>query len=77
MGINKLSIHDQLLVGVPGTPPPEDTPNEELIDSQQPDLTCTPDPTKTKAHRQVVGVEYAGGKVYAKATGLYNTHRKY
>jgi hypothetical protein len=62
---------------VRGPPPPEDTPNEEPIDSQQPDLTCAPDPTKTKAHWQVVGVEYVGGKAYGKATGLYNKHRKY
>jgi hypothetical protein len=30
------------------------------------DLTCTPDPTKTRAHRQVVGVETMGGKAYGK-----------
>jgi hypothetical protein len=62
---------------VPGAPPPEDTPNEEPIDPQKPDLTCTPDPTRTRAHRQVVGVENAGGKVYGIATGLYNKHLKY
>ena len=47
---------------VPGALPPEDTPDEETIDPQQPDLTCTPDPTKTRAHRQGVGVENAGGE---------------
>ena len=78
MAIDKLSIHDLPIANIPGAPPPlEDTPNEEPIDPQQPDLTCTPDPTKTKPHSQVVGVEYAGGKAYAKATGLYNRHRKY
>src|SRR5882757_6166875 len=77
MAVNKLSINDLLIDNVPGAPPPEDTPNEEPIDPQQPDLTCTPDPTKTKTHRQVVGVENAGGKAYGKATGLYNKHRKY
>jgi len=76
MAIDKLSINDLLLDNVPGAPPPEATPNKERIDPQQPDLTCTPDPTKTKAHWQVVGVENAGGKVYHKATGLYNKHRK-
>jgi len=29
-----------------------------------------------RAHRQVVGVENAGGKAYGKATGLYTKHRK-
>jgi len=62
MGIYKLSINDRLIDNVPGAPPPDDTPNEEPIDPQQPDLTCTPDPTKTKAYRQVVGLENAWGK---------------
>jgi len=77
MAIDKLSSNDLLIHNIPGAPPPEDTPNEELIDPQHPDLTCTPDPTKTKTHRQAVGVENAGGKVYGKDTGLYNKHRKY
>jgi hypothetical protein len=79
--LNGLNEHSQLihlpLDDVPGAPPPEDTPDEETIDPQNPDLTCTPDPTKARAQRQVVGVENAGGKAYGKATGLYNTHRKY
>jgi len=53
-------------------PPPEDTPDEETIDPQKPDMTCTPDPTNTKVHRQIVGVEDVGGKAYGKATGLCN-----
>jgi len=77
MAIDKLSINDLLSDNVPGAPPPEDTPNQEPIDPQQPDLPCTSDPTKRKAHRQVVGVEIVGGKAYGKATGLYNKHRKY
>jgi hypothetical protein len=77
MAINKLSISGLLLDNVPGAPSSEDSPNEEPIDPQQPDITCSPDPTKTKAHRQVVGVEKAGGKGYGQATGLYNKHRKY
>jgi len=77
MAIDKLSINGRVIDNVPGAPPPDDTPNTEPKDPQQPDLTCTPDPTKTKAHRQVVGVENAGGKAYGKATGLYNKHRKY
>jgi len=77
MAINKLSINDLLIAQVPGAPPPENTPHQEPIDSQQPDLTCTPDPTKTKAHRQVVGVQNTWGKAYGKGTGLYNKHRKY
>ena len=40
-------------------------------------MTCTPDPTKTRAHPQVVGVENTGGKASGNATGLYNKHRKY
>ena len=62
---------------VPGAPPPEDTPNDETIDPQKPDLSCTPEPTKMKAHRQVVGVDNAAGKADGKPTGLYNKHRKY
>ena len=77
MAINELWINDLLIDNVPGAPPPEDTPNKEPIDLEQPDLTCTPDRTKTKAHRKVVGVENAWGKAYVEATGLYNKHRKY
>jgi len=77
MAIDKLSINDLLIDNIPGTPPPDDTPNEEPIDPQQPDLTCTPDPTKTMAHRQVVRVDNVGGKACGKSTGLYNKHRKY
>jgi len=77
MAINKLPINDWIMDNIPGAPPPEDTPDEEPIDPQKPDLTCTPDPKKTQAHRQVVGLENAGGKAYGKATGLYNKHRKY
>jgi len=77
MAIDQLPNNDRLIDNVPGAPPPQDTPNEEPIDPQQPDLTCTPDPTKTKAHRQEVGVENAGGKAYGKVTGLYDKHRKY
>jgi hypothetical protein len=75
--IGKLSINNLILGSVPGARPPEDTPNEEPIDLQQLDLTCTPDPTKIQAHRQVVGVENAGSKAYGKATGLYTKYRKY
>jgi hypothetical protein len=70
-------MNDLLLGNVPGVPPPEDTSNAEPINPKQDDLTCTPDPTRTNAHRQVVRVEYAGQKVYGKETGLYNKHRKY
>jgi hypothetical protein len=55
----------------------KDTPDEGMIDPQKPVLTCTPDPTKTRAYRQIVGVDNAGGKAYGKATGLYNKHRMY
>jgi len=68
MAIDKLSIKDLLIDYVLGAPPAEDTPHKEPIDPPQPDLTCTPYPTKTKAHRQVVGVDNAGGKAYGKAT---------
>jgi len=61
MTIDELSPLIHLPIeNVPGAPPPEDSPDEESIDPQKPDLTCTPDPTKTRAHRQVVGVENAG-----------------
>jgi hypothetical protein len=77
MAIDKLSINDLLIHNVPDAPPPEDTPNEEPIDAQQPDLAYTPDPTKTKAQRQLDGVENVGGKAYGKATELYKKHCKY
>ena len=75
MAIDKLPINDRLIDNVPGAPPPEDTPNEDPIDPQQPDLTCTPDSTKTKAYTQVVRVENTEGKAYGKATELYKKHR--
>jgi hypothetical protein len=62
---------------VPGGPPLEDTPEEETIDTQKPDLSSTHDPTKTRTHRHVVGVQSVREKAYGKATGLYNKHRKY
>jgi len=77
MPIEKLPINDRLLDNVLGAPLPEDIPSKEPIDPQQPNLTCTPDSTKTKTHRQVVGVQNAGGKAYGKATGLNNKHCKY
>jgi len=78
MAIDELSQLIHLLIDtVPGAPPPDDTPDEEMINPQKPDLTRTPDPTTTKAHMQVVGVENVGGKAYGKATGWYNKHRKY
>jgi len=70
MAIDELPINDRLIDNVPGAPPPEHTLDEEPINPQRPDLTCTHDPTKTKAHRQVVGLENAGGEAYGKATGL-------
>ena len=77
MAIEKLPINDQLMDNVPGAPPPEDAPNEDSVDPQQPDLTCIPEPTKTKAHRQEVPLENAERTAYGKATGLYNKHHKY
>jgi len=78
MAIDEISQLIHLPIdNVPGAPPPEDTPDKEMIDPQKPDLTCTPNPTKTRAHRLVVGVENARGKAYGKVTGLYNKHCKY
>jgi len=76
VAIDMLSINDLLIDHVPGAPPPEHPPNGEPIDPQQPDLTCTPDPTKTKTQRQAIGVTNAGGKAYGEATRFYNKHRK-
>jgi len=78
MAIDKLRQLIYLPVdNVPGAPPPDDTPDKEMMHPQRSYLTCTTDPTETRAHRQVVGVENAEGKAYGKATGLYNKHRKY
>jgi len=66
MAIDKLSIDDLLIDNVPGALPPEDTLHDEPKDPQLPVHTCTLDPTKTKAHRLVVGVENTGGKYMSK-----------
>ena len=71
------STNDLITDNVPGAPPPEDTPDNETIYPQKHDLTRTPDPTNTKAHRQVVGVDNAGEIAHGKATGLYNKHQEY
>jgi len=43
MAIDELSQLIHLPIdNVPGAPPPEDTPDEETIDPQKPDLTSTP-----------------------------------
>jgi len=36
--------------------PPEDTSDEETIELQKPDQSCTPNATMTRAHWHVVGV---------------------
>jgi hypothetical protein len=74
MAIDELSLLIHLPTdNVPGSPPPEDTPDKESIDLQLPDLTCTPDPRNMRAHQQVLG----DGKEYGKTTGLSNKHHKY
>ena len=78
MAIDQLSqlIHLPIHT-VPGARPPENAPDEEMIDPQKPDLAWTPDSTKMRAHRQIVEVENVGGTAYGKVTGLYNKHHKY
>lgn len=71
---NSYSSHDQLAETVPGVSPPEDAPKEETSDPQMPQMTCTLNQTKARAHREVAGGEYAEGTVYGKTTGLYNKH---
>jgi len=71
------STNDLPIYSEPGATPPEDIPDNETMDPQQPDLKCTPDLTEPQAHSQEVRVFNAGEKAYGKATGLYNTHRKY
>jgi hypothetical protein len=77
MASNMLSINDVLIDNIPGARPPDKTLNAEHTDPQQPDVSGTIDLTKTKANRQVVGVDNVEGKVYGEGTGLYNMHRKY
>jgi len=77
MAIKKLSNNDLLIDNALGVPPPQDTHYTEPIHPQQPDLNCTPDPTKAKAHRQVVGVQNAEGKAFGKVTELYNKYQMY
>jgi hypothetical protein len=62
---------------VPGEPWPADTPNEDTIDPQKSDLTCTPDLSKKMSHREEIGLENSEGKVYGEATELYNKYQKY
>jgi len=57
----RYSTNDPTMDNVRGVPRPEDTSDDETIEPQKPDLTCTPDPTRTMAYRQVVGVVNAGG----------------
>jgi len=45
------STNDTTLDIVTGLPPPEDSPDEDAIDPLKPNLVCTPDATKTKAHK--------------------------
>jgi len=71
------STNDLPIDILPSVPQPEDYPDEETIDPQMPDQTCTPDGTKMRAPRQVVGVDTVGGKANGKPTVLYNKHRKY
>jgi len=73
----RYSTNDLATETVPGVPPPEDTPAEETIDPQKPDLTCTADKTKMKDYGQVVGMENVWGNAYSKETSLYNKYRKY
>ena len=56
IAINKLSTNNLLIEHIPGAALPEVTPNQEPIDPQPPDPTCTPDWTETQAYRQVVSV---------------------
>ena len=70
-------MKELLIDNVSGVLPPKDSPNKAPIDPQQPYLTCTPDPTKAKTHKQVVVVENAGGKAYGKATGSDNKYHTY
>ena len=78
MAINELSQQIHLHIDhVPRAPPPEDTPDKEIIYPQMPNLTCTPDLTKMRGNGQIVGEGNAGGKSYFIATGLYNNHCKY
>jgi hypothetical protein len=75
--INKLSSNNRLIQNILGAPPAEDPPNEESNYPELSSLTFTPDPTMTKAHRQVVGVDYVGGNANAKESRLYSKHRNF
>jgi len=64
MAIEEVATDNLPIDNVPGAQLLEDTPGEETLDPQMPDLTCTPDPTKMCAHVQVVEVENASRKAY-------------
>jgi hypothetical protein len=66
------STHDLPNDNVQCGQPPEDGSDEETIDLQKPDQSCTPNATMTRAHWHVVGGRIAWGKSYGNATGLYN-----
>lgn len=61
-GSMRLWTNDLPIDKVTVAPLPEDTRNEEIVVFLKPDLIYTPDPTKTKADRQVVREENVGGK---------------
>jgi len=72
MAVDMWQINYLYIDNILGASPVKDNPNQEPIHSHQPDVTCTPDPIKTKAHRKEVGVENTQGIGHSKATELYN-----
>ena len=75
IGNEKLSSPDLPIDYVPVELPSGDTPVKDLTQTQNPDLTRKPDPTKRKTYTKVIGVENARSKPYAKATALnYKNH---
>jgi hypothetical protein len=65
------------LYNVPVAPPPQVNPIEDYLDLHHSDLTWTPDPTKTMAHRPEVGLTNMHRKSYCKEMKLDNKFFKY
>jgi len=61
----------------PTASPTDDTPNQELIDSMNQNVICSPDVIKKIAYLEIDEAENSGGKVFGNASGLYNTYQKY
>jgi len=72
-----LSTDNVPMDNVPGVPPPADNPDVKTTNPQEPDQSCTPDRTYSRAHRLVVGAQNGATNAYDEATALDTKQCKY